>query len=70
MILGMARKQHMRPFGNLMGDMEASAKVSSADLDKVYRDLAKKGLVPRKSPRSYFERNERIYGALGFVPGR
>lgn len=66
----MTKSRHTRPFGNLMMDMEASAKVSSNDLDKVYRDLAKKGLVPTRSPKTWQERNERIYSALGYIPGR
>lgn len=66
----MAKRKHTRTIGNLMGDMEASAKVSSMHLDKVYRDLAKKGLVPRSAPRTYQERNQRIHSALGFIPVR
>lgn len=55
---------------SLAQDQDASAKASSADLDHVYRKLAKQGKVPRRLPTSYFERNERIYAALGYVPGR
>jgi len=60
----------MKTAGNLMGDMEASAKVSSLALDKVYRDLANKELVPKSLPKTYLERNERIYSAIGFIPLR
>lgn len=57
-----------RTVGNLMQDMENSAKASSAHLDKIYRDLAKKGLVSRGLPKTILERNNRIYAALGFIP--
>lgn len=55
---------------SLAQDQDASAKVSSTDLDRIYRKLAQRGRVPRRLPTSYFERNERIYAALGYIPGR
>lgn len=66
----MSRTRNVHHRSSLMPDIERSAEVSSNDLDSVYRKLAKAGKVARRAPRTWLERNERIYAALGYVPGR
>lgn len=60
------RKKLAKPVGNLLGDMEVSAKASSAELDRVF----KRCYPGRTIPSDDLRRNEMIYQSLGFVPTR